>query len=455
LPIRFLRTLSPVTRLLLLWALVNPVLVTCALLLGRPRGTLLPYLAQFLVFGPENFDSWGPMARALDYLRLGHDQSVYEQIFFTEQVKFQYPLTSLLFLYPVEAMHRLLAQAGLSLMTVLDAISWLALVSTVAVSIRIFNSRLMDCLGPAAVPRSRLDAGVRSTVLAALGFTFYPILKGYSLGQIQTWVTMLFACLVWAWTSRQVAAAGVLSGLMCLIKPQYALLLVWGVFRRQWRFAAACAATAGAGGIAALALFGWADNIDYRRVLTFIAQHGESYYANHSVNGLLNRYLGNGFNLRFDMHGFAPFDPRVYFWTTFATVGFSLVAVLPLPGRNARRPDAFDLAFVVVSATLASPIAWEHHYGVLLPVYALLLPRVLASRSGAALTLLAASHLLTSNYLGITRRFAGAGPAWTLLQSYVFAGGLIVWGMLLALRLGLVARGDRAGEPAPEPARRF
>ena len=31
---------------------------------------------------------------------------------------------------------------------------------------------------------------------------------------------------------------------------------------------------------------------------------------------------------------------------------------------------AIALGIVVVSLTLASPIAWEHHYGVFLPVFA-------------------------------------------------------------------------------------
>jgi hypothetical protein len=262
------------------------------------------------------------------------------------------------------------------------------------------------------------------------------MLKGYSLGQIQTWVTALFAGVLWAWTARRRAVAGTLAGLMCLIKPQYALLLAWAVLRRQWRFAAAGALTLGLGLGASLLLFGWTDNLDYRRVLWFIARHGESFYPNQSLNGLLNRCFGNGFNLRFDSHGFAPFHPTVYLWTTISTVFFSVMALLPVR-RGSRAPGGTHVSFVVLSATLASPIAWEHHYGVLLPIYAWLLPVLWSRRRRERwpLVLLAVSYVLASNFFGITRRFALAGPVWTLLQSYLFAGGLLVWILLLRAQL--------------------
>ena len=51
----------------------------------------------------------------------------------------------------------------------------------------------------------------------------------------------------------------------------------------------------------------------------------------------------------------------------------SSVAILVLafvPWGALRRPlDAnFDLSAVLAAATMASPVAWEHHYGVFLPI---------------------------------------------------------------------------------------
>jgi hypothetical protein len=136
-----------------------------------------------------------------------------------------------------------------------------------------------------------------------------------------------------------------------------------------------------------------------------------------------------------------------------ATVAFSLLALVPF--RRGGQPDAVEMSFVVLSATLASPIAWEHHYGILLPIYALLFAPVWRRRHEhpLALGLFAASYVLASNYFGIARRFAEAGGAWTLLQSYLFAAALIVWGLLLKSPVGNRVLDPTRTRPLPEAGR--
>ena len=73
----------------------------------------------------------------------------------------------------------------------------------------------------------------------------------------------------------------------------------------------------------------------------------------------------------------------------------------------------------------ASPIAWEHHYGVLFPVYAVLLISLL--RSPARLGWLVVSYVLASNYFIATQLLAPT--SWNVLQSYL----LIAAGILLVL----------------------
>jgi len=63
-------------------------------------------------------------------------------------------------------------------------------------------------------------------VLAAL--TFYPLIKAYSLGQVQAWLNLLFATVMLAWMYGARGVAGAALGLMCLVKPTYALLFLWG-----------------------------------------------------------------------------------------------------------------------------------------------------------------------------------------------------------------------------------
>src|SRR5262249_56311478 len=120
---------------------------------------------------------------------------------------------------------------------------------------------------------------------------FYPVAKAFTLGQIQVWMNALFALGMLAWASRRKFLSGVLIGLIALIKPHYGLLLVWAALRRETRFAAACALTIAAGMAASVAVYGLANHLDYLRVLSFLSQHGETYYPNQSVNGILNRFM--------------------------------------------------------------------------------------------------------------------------------------------------------------------
>ncbi len=67
--------------------------------------------------------------------------------------------------------------------------------------------------------------------------------------------------------------------------------MLWALLRREWRFAAAFAATASWGLAGSIMAYGFANHVDYLRVLEFLAERGETFYPNQSVNGLLNRVM--------------------------------------------------------------------------------------------------------------------------------------------------------------------
>jgi hypothetical protein len=89
---------------------------------------------------------------------------------------------------------------------------------------------------------------------------------------------------------------------------------------------------------------------------------------------------------------------------------------------------------MALAGTMSSPIAWEHHYGILLPIYAMLLPRVLKEnkRRSVMIACLALSYMLTSHFLLATNLLAET--PYNFVQSYVWIGALIVLAMLLRLR---------------------
>jgi len=162
-------------------------------------------------------------------------------------------------------------------------------------------------------------------------------------------------------------------------------------------------------------------------VLQFLSQHGEAYYPNQSVNGLLNRLMGiwdpRFINLDIPAGKFPPFTPLVYGLTLASSIALILYGLLrrAVPEERPR-----DFARAALCLTMASPIAWEHHYGILLPIFALLAVEYAHSRT--ATVLLAIAYALVANFFAVTQLLAPT--LFNPLQSYVFAGALILLALL-------------------------
>jgi hypothetical protein len=422
---------GPSARGLALFALVNVLLLNLALpcMLGGSRQETAWADTARVLSAPRTYilDSFFPMAAAVKCHKFAPDVPLYDLLFFQLKTKFQYPPTSLLVMYPtaLPQMSAALARRGLDWCSVVGTVSWVLVYVTAALTADVLRRVL------AAPGRQGRALFLASGVVLSL--TYYPVVRGYSLGQIQVWVNALFAAAVWCWVTLRPVGAGVAVTLMCLFKPHYGILLLWGLLRRQWTFVGAAAVTGAAGLAASVALFGWANHLNYLHVLSYIARHGESYYPNQSVNGLLNRLLHNGPNLEWDMNAFAAYHPLVSAATLATSLALLYLALFgPLGGRQGRG-TVLDLGTVVAAATMASPVAWDHHYGVLLPVYAALFGTLwqAGARRGAWLAL-AFSFALTSNYFPFANRTA-ATP-FNFVQSYTFFGGLLALGMLLRWR---------------------
>lgn len=378
-------------------------------------------------------DSWGIMSFALEYARSEHTTPLYTEIFFNRNLKFQYPPSSL---FTIAAMLRLGGPGHVrtvecqeyDMPTLNDMLGWVFILITIVSTAALLEIGLRRRFGPSPA----LLIAARSIIVAGLALTFYPVVKAFTLGQIQVWINSLFALSLLCWVLGRKASSGVLIGLICLIKPHYGLFLLWAAVRRERRFALACAVTGCIGLAASVAVFGAADHIDYLRTLSFMSQHGETYYPNQSVNGLLNRLTSLGgwqaaLNLEFFGDQFPPFNPLVYGGTLATSAVILLAAIVHRRGEAER---ALDFATMAVSATVASPIAWEHHYGVLLPVFVLLLASATASGIASGiwrrgwLAWFVLSYVLASNFIPVTHLLASS--ALNVGQSYLFAGALIL-----------------------------
>jgi hypothetical protein len=395
------------------------------------RETVLQH-AWDVLRGRGGNDSWDTASAALEHARSGAATPLYAEIFFKRGIRYQYPpsalfaLAAMQWIAPTRVLVDEIRYSG-PRPTLNDMIGWFFLLLTAGAAAALLEIGLRHrgvARGGAALFVLRLAAA------AALTLAFYPAVKAFTLGQIQVWVNGAFAAALLCWAIGHKAAAGVLIGLICLIKPQYGLLLLWAALRREWSFVLACGAAGAAGLGLALAVFGWETHVDYLRVLSFLSERGESYYPNQSVNGLLNRLMGIG-----DPHAynnvvwrdghFPPYTPLVY----FGTLASSIVILGAALARRRRAGDpgrVLDFCTMALSLTIASPIAWEHHYGILLPIFAVLLPGAIGSR--ARMAWLALCYVLASN-LFLAANALAPGPL-NVAQSYLLAAGLGVLALL-------------------------
>lgn len=387
-------------------------------------------------------DSWEPMMKAFNWLHRHLGENVYEAIFFVEHVKFQYPLTSLL---PMEVM----SSVGLLHLRVYILVN-LILTCATALGMGILMLDLAARLGLSG-PSDTLSARLKLAslgVLATLGF--FPVAKAFSVGQIQVWLNAAFVLSTILYCRNRRWAVGMLLGLSTLIKPQMSLFLLWALLRKEWRIAGGWAAVVAVGTAVTAMLYGVKPMLTYLDVLSFIGAHGEGYYSNQTLNGLLNRLLHNGNNVQWLGDAFAPHHPLVY-WATMSSglllIGFGLL------WRRHDDGDGGILSFAMagICFTVGSPVAWIHHFGILLPAFAiafLAVARTAAESPQAAnrnFQLLGVAFLLTA-VDAFKPANALADTPFNILQSYMFFGTLILMTVLWR-----VAAPVRQGRPLSFP----
>ena len=222
------------------------------------------------------------MLKSLDYFHAHPAEPIYYAHLYDTLI---YPLASLL---PLAALQKL----GLSesaILEILAVTSWLAVWGVGAVSL---------WMGRWLLRRRDVSLDWQSIVavmLACLGC--YPLIKGYALGNAQTFLSFLFAVLLLLWTTGRERSAGVVAALLAFVKPQYGLLWIWMIVRRRWNAAVAFLVCAILLVALSTLVFGWHNNLDYIHVLASLSRKAQSHYGNQSMFGTLNRVIGNGENI--------------------------------------------------------------------------------------------------------------------------------------------------------------
>src|SRR5262249_31263401 len=186
------------------------------------------------------------------YAQSPHTTPLYRMLFFKRKLKFQYPPSAL---FPLIAMlwlggrdHVRISECAIfDPASLNDVLGWLFILITALSTAFLLGRGLRQ--GDLVPPADMLPF-VAAAISRRLALTFYPFVKAFTLGQIQLWLNGIFALALVSWVTGKRATSGMLIALMALVKPHYALFVLWAALRSEWRFTIACVAT-GVAGLAA------------------------------------------------------------------------------------------------------------------------------------------------------------------------------------------------------------
>lgn len=309
-------------------------------------------------------DSWRPMKLAYDHWTESQGQSLlYTDLLLPVKVKFLYPPTALLITQFIE-------ENNIDLLAFSTAATIIFLFLMVAGVVATGLYSYKEYKAPQLSAKEQTAVGI---VLTLLLFTFYPVVKAGTLGQMQVWLNAFFAISILCYITGHDVLAGIMLGLMASIKPHYALFILWGLLRGNTRLVIAITATGMLGVLLGMHEFGFAMYLDYLRGLSFVTQHGESYYTNQSFNALVGRLFSVRYpeifnNLRWNGYRYPPYNVWIFSFTQITSIATLVISLIKTKSQS-RESKLADFLLMGLGATLASPIAWEHHYGILFPVF--------------------------------------------------------------------------------------
>ena len=217
--------IKPDRSLILRWfTLIFTAGFTCAVFLiaVKSRPSVLGYTKTFKFDRAGLFgDSWRPMVSASQYLR-NHPKThhVYDAMF-RDSMKFQYPLSSLL-IYDIP--HKITGASYYQVNYGLDLLYFIGVLLFGPLCARILLELLKQPRFETMNFNSQRNKFLLYVLMFALTFVYYPILRSYALGQIQTLLTVLAALVLWAWLTDKRVLAGIL---IWFFGELYAVSGVW------------------------------------------------------------------------------------------------------------------------------------------------------------------------------------------------------------------------------------
>ncbi|HQR80107.1 MAG TPA: glycosyltransferase 87 family protein [Actinomycetota bacterium] len=337
---------------------------------------------------------------------------VYAQVFTDVGLPYLYPPFAILFLTPMAALSQVGAQVIWTSLTLLAVIGY-----------------ALICVNNFAAERFHTPTVYAITVAFALAME--PTESGISFGQINIVLAMFLALDLSHRTGR--IPQGVLTGLAAAVKLTPLLLVVYFLATRRIRPALWTAGSFLACTAVAAIVFPNASRVYWSGTFLESDRVGVAYISNQSINGLLQRLLGET-------------GTSQLAWLVLAA---AVTALTMLIGHHLHDdfPHLTD-ALALAAILLVSPISWTAHWILILP---LLLVAALPDRPTAPLQGLAA-------LLGIALLYGVVRPAQTAQilpdpgNNQLFFGNTFTW-LTLIVAGACVAHYWRRSTEAPGPPR--
>jgi alpha-1,2-mannosyltransferase len=380
-------------------------------------------------------DSWTPIEDALRYLASNSPKGLYQSTYWHSDRQFLYSPLSIVF-YRLTNFPPVLDWFSPES---LNKVSWILLLVNIILVVIIFNV-YNDIFNINKKPVNLRERIARICIPLVAGILYFPLVVGYSAGNIQTWLTFLIILSLLLWLCGYRWGVGVCLGTVCLFKPVFVPVLLWALLRREFSVVVGFLSILIPFGVTSLMMFGFGVHWEYLDLMLYLSGRGESSFISHSVNSLLNRAIFNGPNLELD---FTHSHIKYVAWIHYATIATTLCAIgTALIGRRQSCPVAswMDYATALLSCTIAASVVYEHHLGFTVVLF-MVTGVVLCQRSHTShlmLWMLAISYAAMTNFLEVSN--ALANTYFNFLQSYRLFSSLVLLIILCRLRAG-----------APEP----
>jgi hypothetical protein len=144
-------------------------------------------------------------------------------------------------------------------------------------------------------------------------------------------------------------------------------------------------------------------------------------FWNQSLNGLLHRVMHVGSPVT-SFYGYPPFNRTIYLATIVSSAAMVVLA-LAIPVLRRMTSTTADFLVYAMACTMASPIVWQHHYGVFFLVFLLWIPQALSDR-WPLLVLVSIYSLMTDTWAPLTPLMF---TRWSVPISHIYFGGLALF----------------------------